>query len=483
MSMPISLDIMVNPLGEVQIRIDDQNVHSRFPHIHEEPTNITYNPFSLTTAKNGWNEQNSSSISRGCKAAVGAVYDIYVKNPYDLTVGNFRAFSNTSETKTKVAAGAIVIFASLYTLMLYGTTFHLQGRILQTLGSKAGIAALSKTGEMLKNLGTKIFVAGAVPVYGVFYALPKQLILSLPKIVKEVAAKITQLAGWIFHNVLQPLWENVIAPVGEAVARALNFAAAKIGAALKVIGNKIAALAKSLFDHVLKPLWEKVLFPVLHGLAKVVQNIAIAVGSAVKAIGIKITQAVRILFQYVIAPFWNRLVMPLVKGIANAIVYLAKGIGQVAQKVAQSAQWIFRNLIIPVWNKLIHPILKAAGNVIHFVCRVLAESIKELALATGKAAAFIFHKLIAPVFKAIANVVLEAGKLLVNYVIKPLIYVLASVAEKVAYVFKAVFAGIIVPAAKGAASCAAFLKDSAVDLTTEIWHSVTAIWNQVASRF
>lgn len=473
MSLPISSDVGVDHLRE-------EHPENRPTH---EGFNMTYNPFYLTTAKNAWNEQNSSSITRGCNVAAGAIYDIYVKNPYNMTIGNFRAFSNTTENKTKIAAGVIVIFASLYTLMLYGTTFHLQGRILQSLGSQAGIANLSKTGEALKTLGTKIFVVGAVPVYGLFYALPKQLILSLPKIVREVAAKITKFASWIFHYVLQPLWERVIAPIVEAGVKALNFLITKIGETLKIIVNSIESLAKSLFDNVLKPLWEKILFPVLHGLGKVVENLAITVGSAVKAIGVKIDQAVRLLFQYVIAPFWNQVVIPLVKGIADGIVYLAKGISQAVQKVAQSAQWIFRNLIVPIWNKFIYPILKTTGNVVHFVGRVIAESIKELALATGKVVAFIFKKVIATVFKAISNVILEGGKLLANYVIKPLIKVLATVAEKVASVFKSVFVGMIVPVAKGAASCANFLKDSAVDLTTEIWYSVSAIWSRGASYF
>src|SRR5205085_1100697 len=73
---------------------------------HMNVKNIHFNPFALSTAKSAWNNPKSSLASRVCKSVAGAVYDIYVKNPYDLTVGNCKSLYNSPEahsTKQKVA--------------------------------------------------------------------------------------------------------------------------------------------------------------------------------------------------------------------------------------------------------------------------------------------------------------------------------------------------------------------------------------------
>src|SRR5437660_1791510 len=105
----------------------------------ESTPHFTYNPFSLSTAKAAWQNGNSSPLIKGCKVAVGAIYDIYVRNPYHLTVGNYNYLLNPPEPlskKAKVAIGAAVILGALYTLMLYGMTLHLHGRGLQSFGSQ-----------------------------------------------------------------------------------------------------------------------------------------------------------------------------------------------------------------------------------------------------------------------------------------------------------------------------------------------------------
>ena len=84
---------------------------------------FSYNPFSLTSAQSAWNDQSGSCLLRGAKAFAGGVYDIYVKNPYDLTINNVKALINSPNpvpTKTKIAVVATVAFGTLYTLMLFG---------------------------------------------------------------------------------------------------------------------------------------------------------------------------------------------------------------------------------------------------------------------------------------------------------------------------------------------------------------------------
>jgi hypothetical protein len=452
--------------------------------------NFSFNPFTLSTARSTWQDPANSSLIKICKTTTAALYDIYVKNPYDLTIGNCMTLirsTETQSTKIKLAVAAAVAFGSLYTLMLYGTTFHLQGRCLLALGSKSGIATLAKVGDAVKKLGTNFFVAGAVPIYGLFYALPKHIILSLPKIAHFVAAKIAFIAKWMFQNVLQPFWDKIMVPAARVITKTFSFVAAKIGVALKAIGNTIATMSKMVFKYVLKPFWEKALLPVLQSIGHAVHAIASTLGSALKSVGIKIAHTVQWVFQHVIIPFWKNIIVPVIDGIGHGIVYLTKGIGHMissaADKVAQSAQLIFQHLIVPMWNKLVFPILKTVGHVVSFAAKMVAQSIQTLAHATAKVASLIFQKLIIPVFKGIANVLLTTGKLLGNYVVKPLISALASVAEKVGYLFKAVFDGLIVPIAKGATNVVSTLKNGVFDLSTDIWQTITAVWKQVALRF
>ena len=139
-----------------------------------------YNPFSLTTEQQGaignvdnpLFEKITSTISR-------AFYDIFIKNPYEITIGNFVALTNSPvplTTATKFGVGATIALGSLYSLMLHGGSTHMLGIAIQKLGNLANVNTINSAGNVAKTVGKYLFYAGAIPTYGLFYALPKYLI-------------------------------------------------------------------------------------------------------------------------------------------------------------------------------------------------------------------------------------------------------------------------------------------------------------------
>lgn len=401
-------------------------------------SDFKFNPFALTTAESAWQNQEDSAIKKGCKIASGAVYDIFVKNPYDLTIGNSKTLSNLQATPsraTRISVIATVVLGALYTCMLYGTSLHLQGRCLISVGSRSGLASLVKVGEVVKKVGTQLFLTGAVPVYGTFYALPKYIMHSLPKVIQVLAAKISIVAKWVFENVLYPLWNRVIVPVVKGIADLVSFVAEKV------------------FIHVLKPLWNQVLYPVL-------KAVATKLASTMEALGRIVVKVCEWILSEIIAPLWNHILLPAFHAIGRFTVYVGEGVSHMVfkcvVKIGQCAQWILQNVIGPLWDHLFFPVFKLVGRAFATVARIVGESLEVLAQATLKAASFIFQKVIVPFF----TVVYTVGKLLGNYVVKPLINVIGMVAEKVALMFKAIYDYLLVPTAESLAALMRAIRDS-----------------------
>lgn len=378
---------------------------------------FSFNPFALNTAQHLWQSEKTPPIVKGVTAASGAIYDLFVLNPYNLTFGNCNTLITSQEPRsiqTKIAVCSAIAFGSLYSLMLYGTTIHLSGRCLLGLGSH-----FVKAGEILQKLGTNLFVAGALPIYSLCYAFPKYLAKTLPPVLDAVAAKMTVVGQWTFKNLLQPFWNRVIVPAAEIGTKALRFAAAKIGAALEVVGNKIATYSKLVFKEVLVPFWEKTLFPLLHKFGNTLHKIATSL-------------------------------TPLLNNLKERIVY--------------AANWAFQHLVTPAWNQVILPTLKSAERIV----KVAAEMLKEATLATVKTASMIFQKFIVPAYKESVLVIQAAGKYLDQNVIQPLSPLLKNAAQQVSQVSVKIFNTIIVPAAKAVAESARSIFDTAIVPTAKV---------------
>lgn len=444
-----------------------------------QQVDYSFNPFALNTTAKAWEDPTSSQSTRICRAAVNIAYDIYVKNPYDLTIGNCKQLFEAKvpqPTITKIGICSTAVFGGLYTLMLYGATFHVLGTSLAVLGSKTGCATLSRAAEATKALGKNLFVSGAVPIYGVFYALPKQIALTLPPLAQAVAAKISIAANWTFQHVLTPLWTQVIYPAAQIAEKALTFAAAKIGAALQKISHAVVMAANEIMEKVIIPLWQNAILPALENIGHAAQFVMTKIGSALQVIEAKVIQSVRLVFQNVISPLWHKAILPGLKAFEGGIKFVAKEIGQalstIASTVANTAQRVFLNFIVPAWNKLVSPVLTFAGKMLNEMALIVGESLQYLAEATTKAASFVFHRAIVPAFQLLNGLMLKAGNLLSKHVIKPLGVILGDVAVKAGQVFKVVFDSAFVPAIKVVTSSANALGGALIEFKQEVWQAI-----------
>ncbi|MCE5293249.1 MAG: hypothetical protein LLF94_01375 [Chlamydiales bacterium] len=386
---------------------------------------IYFNPFAFTTAKTAW--QNEISLpAKIFKSATGAIYDLYVKNPHDLTVGNSKAFSHSS-LKKKVAIVAVAAFATLYTLMLYGTSIHLAGRGIVAIGSHVASPLISKIGEAAKIIGEKVFVTGAVPIYGLVYALPKEIIKSFPKVANFIAQKVSLAAKWVFQNVVHPLVKKVIIP-----------ALIQLGRALTALKNKIEVVATWMFHNVLTPLWNKVVVPALTHIFRAINYVAEKVSDVLIKVISKIEIAATWVFQNVLKPLLD--------------------------KVADAVVWTFQHVVTPALN--------AISSLAKFTHQHL---LRPLARATASAASFVFQKILVPVF----NVIVACANFLGTHVLKPAGALIASATKKVVNIAAVIFTKVIAPTVQAVANGLTALKNQALSTKTEIWNSITHTWTKV----
>ncbi|NNM43979.1 MAG: hypothetical protein HKM07_06515, partial [Chlamydiae bacterium] len=233
--------------------------------------NIMLNPFSLPSACAAWQnpDPDSSLVTRFGKTFSAGMYDIYVGNPYKMVVENTKELNkgwNSLSRLEKAAITTIVSLSSLYTLILYGSTLYLQGKWLLALGSHTSIALVEKIGAIVQKVGLGVFLTGAVPLYGLFYALPKYIITSIPTIahfaytqitlaLKMIAAKVAFVAQWTFQHTLAPLWNYVVVPVAKGIGHAVVLLTKGIAHAVSAVAHVVAQAAQWTFQHTLVPLW------------------------------------------------------------------------------------------------------------------------------------------------------------------------------------------------------------------------------------
>lgn len=243
------------------------------------------NPLGLMTTKMGWNIANS--VGNKIKAVtLGPLFDVYVVNPALMTIGNIANFKQFSKLQ-KVGACAAIVFGTFYTVMLYGGTIALLGKGIAVLGAAAGLSPMVTVGEAIKNVGKKIFVAGGLPFYGLFYELPKQMIRVAPAVWKAISEKVIIASEWVFKHALLPIWDKALHPAAKAIGNAFQFVGQKIGLALKPVAQAIASVAERFFHSVLAPAYSFV---------------ARAIGPTLQVVANAIANAATVVFRTVIAP-------------------------------------------------------------------------------------------------------------------------------------------------------------------------------------
>lgn len=468
--------------------------------------NFSYNPFAMNTASNAWNDQNLPAPKRAGKAVLGAFYDIYVTNPYNLTIGNSITLAKSPDplsTKAKVALVATIVFGTLYTLTLYGATLHLGGLGILSVSTQCHLGALSIIGEAVKEVGTKLFLAGTVPIYGTVYALPRYLIKTIPKIPAYVDAKLDALAKGIFQHVLKPFWFNVAYPALKMAYVPIKFTAVKIFDAIVYVAD-IAARAVVFVI-------EKTIFPAARAITYAVRTIETHLDTVLKALAEKIKAAAIWTFENILVPY--------AKQLYKELTVLSKAIWQATtfmfEKISHVAQWTFFNVIQPLWYKVVQPLahmIKESWNItVSIIEKVALETSRKIAVA----ASWIFQNILIPVgklivtasnhlfgaAKAVASRIEQAAYWTFNHLLVPLWQriispamhfvwnraivpigkALASSVKKVAEAVAFIIREAVVPAAHKVVDGAVRLNGAVGERFSQVFHSVTQAWQSALS--
>lgn len=416
------------------------------------------NLFDLSNSKKIWGDEAHPLFAKVIKGIFYAVRDIYIKNPYSFIAGNYsKLFKSVvpQTTLTKIIPCATAVFGAFYVLMLYGSSLHLTGKIVQTLVKDFHHPLLSKAVEKILLVGEKLFVAGAVPIYGVFYALPKHLISFFPMIKQFLAKKAASAAHWIFQNVLTPFCQKLLFPFLQKMNAVIQVISAKVNSVLQVIGLKIAHLASWTFKKLMIPLWNKALLPFLQKTATALEFLFVKIGSALKIVGAKVAHLANWTFKNILIPLWNSALSPCLKFLKNKLVSVIKNLtsalSAVANATSQVAYWTFKNLILPFFNNFIIPGFEMFKSVTYLFFGAVKQSFHHLKQLTKKVASFLFQHFLKPLFIKLLNGLALSGRFVLNYIIKPLGIVLLDLAQKIGEAFNWTLNNVIIPTATSVA--------------------------------
>ncbi|MEM7175483.1 MAG: hypothetical protein AAF443_06135, partial [Chlamydiota bacterium] len=137
--------------------------------------------------------------------------------------------------------------------------------------------SLLKIGNLVEWTGKNIFLTGSVPAYGLFYALPRKIIQSIPKVMRllktsfhRVMVKVSQLAKWVIDHLLSPLCCRIL--------KMLKYGMTKVVDCIEFALQKIGEAAKWIFKNLLIPLWQSVIVPTAVELKRVVKWVITKVG-------------------------------------------------------------------------------------------------------------------------------------------------------------------------------------------------------------
>jgi hypothetical protein len=336
--------------------------------------NIHCNPFELQTARSQWTNTEQNFPLRVLRSCSGAVYDIFIKNPYELSIGNGKRLFSSQNTYTKIekAAGCVIILlGTLYSIILAGAATALAGKGITAAGAGIGISQITTLGKCITSLGERIFLTGAVPLYGGFYVLPHKIfqlsshvickaansILKIStKYLRFLSDKIEIVADWIFSHALLPLWNKVLNPI----IKLLNFPKvfSTISKILEFTANKIGKVVDWEFNHLLLPFTDKVTVPVLDKVFTAIEWALDTTIDVFQLVYTKVEIVARLAFNSILAPLWSKILVPAWDALANSffipmsssivktITFVGNFSYKVVNNVAESAGIIFKKIIL-----------------------------------------------------------------------------------------------------------------------------------------
>jgi hypothetical protein len=342
---------------------------------------LFYNPLTLSTASRAL--ESSSSLSQVTGSIGGAIYDVFGKNPYDLTVGNFQKIAN-GEASLSVAKAALVLVGICFSASICGAGIYATGIQAHALGASLKNPLLIALADKVSYLGEKVFLTGSVPLYAVGYEFPKYLIENAPRALTYLANQVEKVANWAFSNIIKPVWD-VAYPVLHAVYQKLSWAIDKITTALEEGIIAIAEVAHRIFKEVMTPIFNAI----EKNLVWAAEKIEALIKEPIRLIA----EAVEHIFKNLIIPAFDatyRAITWVVNQITPVLNTILTAISNVASRV-------FKEIISPAFNAM---------------CSGLSFLLDKTTLVAN----WVFQNAISPALDGIYF----AGKALIDYVIYPL---------------------------------------------------------------
>jgi hypothetical protein len=334
---------------------------------------IYYNPFAIETALQAYapppspsffkkiflffsphTTPQSNSLVKIGNIASCAFYDITIKNPKDLIIGNAKVLIESSSLQKKMAALVMMGLGIISTLILYGLMGCFIGSSIAALGTSIHISFLEKWGNAVWLVGEKLLIAGGVPIYGVTVALPKKIIATFPTFFNFCARKIDDLCVWIIEKVLLPFWEHVLHPILLYIDQ---------------IVQKAYELCKEPLDWMVENMLKPVLTFVVHQLVNILEqgiNILIKIVDAAGWIFTNIfAPPLQLLGKYLLQPIWQ-VASFLVQKTADVVTAIAQFVWPwisfilrvVVEEYVKVEQWGLQKIsllsqkIVQAWNRL-----------------------------------------------------------------------------------------------------------------------------------
>ena len=369
------------------------------------------NPFRLNTAVAAWNQPNKTFFLKAYNSIKGGVYDLFVKNPYELTTGNYRRFFSSENAAKhskieKIAIGIIIALSACYTFLLYGITICINAQLLQSLGAIAGSAQIISVAKKINTIGEKIFLCGSVPIYGILYALPKQLLKFIPIACEKIIHIIISILKYVSKKIIVPIWQHILQPILLSIYKVIKWGVTLISKTIQYLANKIMQAATWVFNNVFVPIWKYILHPIIKNTYKAIRWTVSLICNTIQYLVNKIMQAAAWAFNHVIVPFWNYVLKPIIKNTYKAIRWtisiISNAIQYLVNKTIQAAAWIFNNSIVPFWNYVLSPILK----VLIVIAKLVGRFIDYSAQKVSALCAIIYQAIIEPtilLFKKMAE--------------------------------------------------------------------------------
>ena len=320
------------------------------------------NPFTLNHCMKAYQLKSPLGMVKG------AAYDLIIQNPYNLTFANYQI-----DTPSRVIKYTIIILSALYTSMLYGATIYVTAQSILALSPQNSL--IKNLAIKVKKLGESLFMIGAIPIYGIFYAFPKYAIKELPKIVHNHLIKIS---NYIYENVFYPLWKTIILPTLTTIEKGLNltfywiqkgfnFAIQWIQEKSNLLITNINNLAITIFNHTLKPLWKKIILPILTIISKGINSLFKGLNYAIqwiqKTSNLLITSINNLaitIFNHTLKPLWKKIILPILTIISKGINSLFKGLNYAIQWIQKTS-----NLLNTAYG-LANPVSGACRNLAPF---------------------------------------------------------------------------------------------------------------------